>query len=106
MRPRIKTVPYGLAYNHPVERRWTSFEKRVTDKEFEAIPEDDRISLFEAMKLYARDVGKGYVIKELRGRADDDKGQRGTRTVPVLRNDGGFGETAVSCPPCLQEGDS
>jgi phage-related protein len=46
-----------------MERRWTSFNKAVTDKEFKSLPVDDRIGLFEAMKLYRKEAGKSYVIK-------------------------------------------
>lgn len=58
-----KIIPYGMAYNAWVTRHWKSFDKEVTDKEFAALPLDDRIDLFEAMKLYRLDVPKGYVIK-------------------------------------------
>ena len=48
-------------------RRWTSFNKAVTDKEFKALPDDDRIGLFEAMKLYRKEAGKSYVVKSYGG---------------------------------------
>lgn len=35
----------------------------VTDREFLALPVDDRVGLFEAMKLYRLDAGIGYVVK-------------------------------------------
>ena len=44
-------------------RHWKSFDSRVTDKEFLSLPIDDRVSLFEAMKLYRLDAGIGYVVK-------------------------------------------
>lgn len=46
-----------------MKRHWTSFDKHVTDREFLALPVDDRVGLFEAMKLYRLDAGIGYVVK-------------------------------------------
>lgn len=44
-------------------RHWSSFDSSVTDREFAALNVDDRVSLFEAMKLYRMDAGVGYVVK-------------------------------------------
>jgi hypothetical protein len=46
-----------------VKRRWTSFDKRITDREFLSLPLDDRVGLFEAMKLYRLEVGTGYIVQ-------------------------------------------
>ncbi len=46
-----------------MERRWSSFDRETTNKEFATIPIDDRVRLFEAMKLYRLDARIGYVIK-------------------------------------------
>jgi hypothetical protein len=46
-----------------VERRWISFDRAVTNKEFLQMPESDRLDLFEAMKRYRLLQGIGYVVK-------------------------------------------
>jgi phage-related protein len=54
---------YALAYNIDVRRHWTSFNRETTNREFSALPTEDRVGLFEAMKLYRIDAGIGYVVK-------------------------------------------
>ncbi|MGV3616121.1 MAG: type II toxin-antitoxin system RelE/ParE family toxin [Fimbriimonas sp.] len=43
-------------------RRWTSFDSEVTNREFLALPEDDRKALFGAMKLFRLEAAGGYVV--------------------------------------------
>ena len=54
---------YDIPYNNDVTRHWKSFDKRITDKEFQSLAIDDRIGLFEAMKLFALDASIGYTVK-------------------------------------------
>jgi hypothetical protein len=61
---KILRYLYGIAYNSQVKLRWTSFNRRVTDREFDALPLSDMVKLFEAMGKYARQVRAGYVVKE------------------------------------------
>lgn len=46
-----------------MQRHWKSFNKEITNREFLALSVEDRLGLFEAMKLYRLDAGIGYVVK-------------------------------------------
>ena len=48
-------------------RRWISFDYEVTNKEFAALPVEDRQSLFKAMKAYGEVAESGFVVKDYRG---------------------------------------
>ena len=43
-------------------RRWTSFDRQVTNAEFAALPREDRKSLTYAMWLYGQEQEGGYVV--------------------------------------------
>jgi phage-related protein len=46
-----------------VKRKWTSFHTPTTDREALAIPESDRIRLFEAMGAFRHNLGAGYRVE-------------------------------------------
>ena len=48
-------------------RRWTSFDRETTNREFDALPYEDRKALFEAMKAYRMHIGTGYQVDSYGG---------------------------------------
>ena len=42
-----------------MRRRWTSFDRTITNKELAALPREDRLALYDAMESYRDDEG-GY----------------------------------------------
>ena len=43
-------------------RRWTSVDVETTNREFDALPYEDRRALFEAIKPYRMEPGSGYEV--------------------------------------------
>jgi phage-related protein len=50
-----------------VARRWRSFDRETTNREFNALPFEDRKALFEAMKAYRMELGIGYLVNSYGG---------------------------------------
>jgi hypothetical protein len=50
-----------------VRRRWTSFDREVTNREFRDLPTEDFLALTEAMLVFRKQLGVGYKVKHYGG---------------------------------------
>lgn len=84
----LVTGQSGLAYNSWVQRRWTSFDRTVTNKELAGLPREDRLALYDAMESYRDDEG-GYRLSnygdELLMLTDGGRGQGRCLFFKVLK---------------------
>jgi hypothetical protein len=60
-------------------RRWSSFNREVTNREFAALPQRDYADLTQAMKAYRQDIGAGYELKNYGGGLMMVKSSSGTQ---------------------------